>query len=141
MTLHKNILRIDCVNEAERISTFIRQQTVRLKRRGAVIGLSGGIDSALSAALCATALGKDHVLGLMLPDRESHPDSEAFATSHAQQMGIRFEKVDITSVLEAFGSYVKRDAVARSLFPEFTKDYKLKITLPSEGVGPKSHLI
>jgi NAD+ synthase len=132
MTLHKNILRIDCVNEAERISSFIRQQTVRLKRRGAVIGLSGGIDSALSAALCVKALGKDHVLGLMLPDRESHPDSEAFATSHAQQMGIRFEKVDITSVLEAFGSYVKRDAVARSLFPEFTKDYKLKITLPAD---------
>lgn len=132
MALHQDALKLDCPTEAARICDFIRQQTVRLKRRGAVVGLSGGVDSALSAALCVRALGKDHVLGLMLPDKESHPDSEAFATSHARQLGIRFEKIDITPVLEAFGSYDKRDAVARSLFPEFTRDYRLKITLPAD---------
>ena len=132
MNFHKNILTIDCAKEAERICGFIRQQTMRLKRHGAVIGLSGGIDSALSAALCVKALGREKVFGLMLPDKESNPDSEAFATRHAQRLGIRFEKVDISPVLEAFGSYEKRDAVARSIFPEFTKEYKLKITLPAD---------
>ncbi len=131
MALHPDALKIDCANEAARVCGFIREQTMRLKRRGAVIGLSGGVDSALSAALCVRALGKERVLGLMLPDKESHPDSEAFATSHARQLGIQFEKIDITPVLEAFGSYDKRDAVARSVFPEFTRDYRLKITLPA----------
>ncbi len=131
MSFHKEILRIDGAKEAEKIGEFIRQQTKRLRRHGAVIGLSGGIDSALSAALCVQALGKDKVFGLMLPDKESSPDSEAFATRHAQQLGIRYEVVNISPVLEAFGSYEKRDAVARSIFPEFIKDYKLKITLPA----------
>jgi len=132
MSFHKDILKIDCAREAERICSFIRQQTLRLKRKGAVIGLSGGIDSALSAALCVKALGRDKVLGMMLPDKESHPDSEAFASRHAQQLGITFERVDISPVLEAFGSYEKRDAVARSIFPDFAEDYKLKITLPAD---------
>ncbi len=131
MSFNKDILRIDGAKEAEKIGEFIRQQTKRLRRQGAVIGLSGGIDSALSAAMCVQALGKDKVFGLMLPDKESSPDSEAFATRHAQQLGIRYEVVDISPVLEAFGSYEKRDAVARSIFPEFIKDYKLKITLPA----------
>ena len=132
MNFNKDVLKIDCAREAERVANFIRQQTMRLKRSGAVIGLSGGVDSALSAAACVRALGKDKVLGLMLPDKESSPDSEAFATTHAQQLGIAFEKVDISPMLEAFGSYEKRDAVARSIFPEFTSEYRLKITLPSD---------
>jgi NAD+ synthase len=132
MSFHKDILKIDCAKEAERICDFLRQQTLRLKRHGAVIGLSGGIDSALSAALCVKALGKDKVLGIMLPDKESSPDSERFATRHAECLGISLEKVDISPMLEAFESYEKRDAVARSIFPEFTKNYKLKITLPSD---------
>ncbi len=132
INFHKDVLNIDCSKEAERIGKFIREQAVRLKRYGAVIGLSGGVDSALSAALCVRALGKDKVWGLMLPDKESSPDSEEFGTRHARKLGIRCEKVDITPVLQAFGSYEKRDAVAHSIFPEFTSEYKLKITLPSD---------
>ncbi len=129
---HKEILNLDCGLETNRIVQFLRSQTMRLKRRGAVIGLSGGIDSALSAALSVQALGKDKVYGLVLPDKESSPQSEEFARRHAQQLGIRLEKVDITPMLEAFGTYEKRDAVARSIFREFTSEYKLKITLPED---------
>ncbi|HNQ50084.1 MAG TPA: NAD(+) synthase [Candidatus Omnitrophota bacterium] len=132
MIYSKDILKIDCPRETDRICEFIRQQLLRLKRDGAVIGLSGGIDSALSAALCVKALGKDKVFGLMLPDKESSAQSEEFALKHAQQLGIRAETVPITPMLEAFGTYEKRDSIARSIFPEFTKDYKLKITLPSD---------
>lgn len=138
MTFFKDVLKIDCVNEADRICDFIRQQVLRLHRDGAIIGLSGGIDSALSAALCVKALGKDKVFGLMLPDKESSPDSEAFAEKHARQLGIKAETVNITPVLEAFGTYEKRDAIARSIFPEFTQGYKLKITLPADVINKNS---
>ena len=138
MNFTKDILKIDCAKEADRICDFIRNQLLRLKRDGAVIGLSGGIDSALSAALCVKALGKDKVFGLMLPDKESNPQSEEFARKHAQQLGIRAETVPITPMLEAFGTYDKRDSIARSIFPEFNKDYKLKITLPADILNKES---
>ena len=129
---NKDILKINCQSEAERICAFIKDQMMSMHRDGIVIGLSGGIDSALSAALSVRAIGKDKVLGLMLPDKESSPQSAEFAYKHAEQLGIRAETVDITPVLEAFGTYEKRDAVVRSIFPEFDGDYKLKITLPAD---------
>ena len=132
MNFHKEILKIDCESEAERICAFLKGQLQMMRRSGLVIGLSGGIDSALSAALSVKAIGKDKVLGLMLPDKESSPQSAEFAAKHAAQLGICPTLVDITPVLEAFGTYEKRDAVARSIFPEFGVGYKLKITLPPD---------
>ncbi len=132
MTFTKDILKINCEQEAARISTFIQAQIQDMHREGVVIGLSGGIDSALSSALSVKAIGKDKVFGLILPDKESSPQSAEFAAKHAQQMGIKVETLDITPVLEAFGTYEKRDAVAKSIFPEFTQGYKLKITLPGD---------
>ncbi len=66
MDFHKDILRMDCESEAERICSFIQQQVRAMKRDGIVIGLSGGVDSAVSAAICVKALGKDKVFGLTL---------------------------------------------------------------------------
>jgi len=132
MKFTKDILKINASQEFDRISAFIRQQTLEMKRDGAVIALSGGVDSALSGSLCVKALGKDKVFGLILPDKESSPDSEKFALKQSNKLGIITEKVDITPMLEAFGTYQKRDDVARSIFPEFTRDYKLKITLPQD---------
>ena len=132
MNFHMEILKIDCESEAGRICAFLKGQLQRMRRSGLVIGLSGGIDSALSAALSVKAIGKDKVLGLMLPDKESSPQSAEFAAKHAAQLGICPTLVDITPVLEAFGTYEKRDAVARSIFPEFGVGYKLKITLPPD---------
>ncbi len=129
---HKDVLKIDCSAETERICAFIVQHTRSLRRQGIVIGISGGIDSALSAALAVRAVGKDKVLGLLLPDKESSPQSATFAAKHADQLGIRAETVDITPVLQAFGTYEKRDDVARAIFPEFSEGYKLKITLPAD---------
>ena len=132
MPFSKEVLRINGEVEADKISGFIRDQTLSLHRDGIIIGLSGGVDSALCAALSVKAIGKDKVLGLMLPDKESSPQSAELATQQAQRIGIRTQLVDITPVLEAFGTYEKRDAVAKSVFPEFSKRHKLKITLPSD---------
>ena len=73
---HKDVLRLDCEAEINKICDFIKEQTLILRRDGIVIGLSGGIDSALCAELCVRALGKKKVLGLILPEKESNPLSK-----------------------------------------------------------------
>ncbi len=132
MNFHRNILRIDCRNEVEHICSFIKQQTIAMKREGIVIGLSGGIDSALSAALSVKALGVEKVFGLILPEKESNPISSKYAKKQAEKLGIKTETIDITPMLKEFGTYEKRDKVIREIFPEYDSGYKLKITLPAD---------
>jgi NAD+ synthase len=132
MGFHKDILKINCAAEAERITSFIKDQVQSMHRKGIVIGLSGGVDSALSASLSVRAVGKDKVLALLLPDKESSPQSAEFATKQAELLGIEALTVEITPILEAFGTYEKRDAVARAIYPEYREGYQLKITLPSD---------
>ena len=132
MKFHKDILKLDSKSEVERICEFIRQELRDMKREGIVIGLSGGIDSALCAALCVEAIGKDKVFGLILPEKESNPISAEYAAKHARKLGIETETVDITPTLEAFGTYRKRDDVIRGVFPEYDSESKSKITLPPD---------
>ena len=132
MDFTRDALKIDCAGEAERIAAFIGEQARTMRRRGAVIGLSGGVDSALSASLAVKVFGRDKVLALLLPDKESSPQSAQFAAREAARLGIEALTVDITPMLEAFGTYKKRDAVARAVRPEFGPDWKLKITLPAD---------
>ncbi|HCO96278.1 MAG TPA: NAD(+) synthase [Phycisphaerales bacterium] len=132
MEFHKDILKCDSKSEVEHICAFIQQQVRAMKRGGIVIGLSGGIDSALCAALCVEALGKDRVFGLILPEKESNPVSAEYAAKHARELGIETETVDITPTLEAFGTYRKRDEMIRSVFPEYSSESKSKITLPAD---------
>ncbi len=132
MRFTKDILKIDCETEAERICTFIRQQVQHQKREGAVVGISGGVDSALAVAVCVRALGKEKVLGLILPEKESSPDSARYAAKLAAKLGIETVTVDITPALEGFGGYRKRDDVIKKIFPEYNQQYKSKITLPPD---------
>ena len=132
MRFHKNILQIDCEAETDRICAFIRQQVSIQKREGAVVGISGGIDSALSSAMCARALGKERVLCLILPEKESNPVSARFASKHAKELGVNTITVDITPTLEGFGTYQKRDEVIMKVFPEYNQRFKSKITLPAD---------
>lgn len=132
MEFHKDILKLDSKSEVERICEFIRQELRDMKRDGIVVGLSGGIDSALCAALCVKAIGQDKVFGLILPEKESNPVSAEYAAKHAHQLGIETEKVDITPTLEAFGTYKKRDDMIRKAFPDYDSKSKSKITLPAD---------
>ena len=130
MKFHKNILRIDPEKEVGRIGEFIQKQVLHMRREGAVIGLSGGIDSALCAELCVDALGKENVFGLILPEKESNPISKEYALKQADKSGIANEIIDIDPVLEGFGTYRRRDEVIKQIFPEYDSHYKIKITLP-----------
>lgn len=132
MKFHRNILTIDPEKETQRISNFIQQQTLSMRRDGAVIGLSGGIDSALCAELCVRALGKEKVFGLILPEKESNPISKEYALKQAREMGIKTETIDISPTLEGFGTYEKRDRVIKEIFPEYNTHYRFKITLPPD---------
>jgi NAD+ synthase len=132
MKFHKDILRIDAAAETERVCEFIRQQVGAMKRDGAVVGVSGGIDSAVAAALCSRALGKDQVLGLVLPERESNPVSVEYALKHAAKLGIKTVTVDITPALEGLGTYQKRNEFIKKIFPEYSDGYTSKITLPPD---------
>lgn len=126
----KDILKLDCKSEIERICSFIKKQIINMRRDGVVLGLSGGIDSALSAELCVKALGKEYVLGLILPEKDSNPVSSKYAKKQAEKLDIETEEIDITSVLESFGTYKKRDSIIKNIFPDYNNDYKLKLTLP-----------
>ena len=125
------ILAIDPQLETERICQFIREMTLKkFKRKGAVVGLSGGIDSAVVSELCVRALENDRVLGLLLPEKESNPISLEYAQKQARKMGIETAVADITDHLTSLGVYQNRDAVIESMFPGFNSSYKFHITLP-----------
>jgi len=131
MKFPKSVLDINPGHEVSRISDFIRKMAFKeFKRRGAVIGLSGGIDSAVVAELCVRALGREKVLGLLLPEKESNPISLEYGRKQAKKMGIETETVDITENLSSLGVYQNRDVVIKGIFPEFNDSYKFYITLP-----------
>jgi NAD+ synthase len=132
LSFNKDILKIDCSAETDRICSFIHDQVTEMKRDGAVIGVSGGIDSAVCSALCVRALGKDKVLGLLLPERESNEASAVYAAKHSHAIGLNTLTADITPTLMGFGTYEKRDKVIKSIFPEFDASYGSKIVLPSD---------
>ncbi len=132
---NKQVLQLNCAEEADRISIFIREQMREMKKEGIVIGLSGGIDSALSSELSVKAIGPEKVLGLIMPEKESNPVSEQFALKHAQKLGIKTEKIDLTPVLEGLDSYTRRDSVIKELFPEYGEGYRFKLTLPPDLLG------
>jgi len=132
MKFSKDVLLIDCAKEESRICDFIREQTISMRREGAVVGISGGIDSALSAYLCVKALGADKVRGLILPEKESNPISQEYAWKLAKKLGIKAEEIDLTPALEKMGTYSRRDAVVKDIFPDYNNSFRMKITLPPD---------
>src|ERR1039458_1170137 len=126
-----DLLHIDCAKEVDRIANAIRDLVFKqFKRKGAVVGVSGGIDSSVVAALCAYALGKDHVVALFMPEAESAADTLALSDLLADSLGIKSILENITPILEGAGCYRRRDESIRTVFPEYGEGYKCKIVLP-----------
>jgi NAD+ synthase len=131
--IKQDILAIDIEAEVD-ILTLLLKRTIRKKMRryGAVVGISGGIDSSVVLGLCARALGPENVIGVLLPEKESDSLSSDLACLVAQHFGVTPQTTDITPVLEAFGCYKQRDEAVRRMFPEYDPEqgYTCKITLP-----------
>jgi len=108
------VLAIDCARETDRIAAFISDFVERREADGIVLGLSGGIDSAVVAALSARALPPDRVTALFLPERDSSPESVEDARLLAERLRIPYQVRDITAALEALGCYrTKASGVVR----------------------------
>ena len=133
----KDIILLDNPEEAvnsiiEKLKNDILQV---FKRNGAVVGISGGIDSSVCLALAAKAFGPEKVLGIMLPEKDSSPDSEILARDLAVKFGVRAIKEEITSALSGFGCYQRRDEAVNRVFPEYDpKTYKMKIGIKQSGL-------
>jgi len=129
------LLSIDPATEVDRIVKLL-QETIHKKmhRYGAVVGVSGGIDSSVVLALCVRTFGPDHVLAIIMPEKESNPETREIASTLAKHYGVASIFEDITPVLAAFGCYRQRDEAIKSLFPEYDPEagYKCKIVLPPD---------
>jgi len=133
MAFNLDVLRIDPAQELQRLSQFLVEQVSGIfRRKGIVVGLSGGVDSACIAAIAVHALGKEKVVGLVLPETESNPISSEYATKHAQSLGIEHRQVAITGTVDSVVPYSARDAFIRKLVPEYQPGYKYNITLPTD---------
>ncbi|WDT75061.1 MAG: NAD(+) synthase [Candidatus Manganitrophus sp.] len=125
----KDVLNINAAEVTEKIEKALREQVAQLKRRGVVVGLSGGIDSSVTAALCTKALGRERVLGLFMPELDSSDDSMKLGRLLADSLGVESIVEDIGPLLEAAGCYRRRDEAIRAQVPEYRKGYKSKIVL------------
>lgn len=132
------LLNIDPAAETTRICGLMRTSVSRsLRRQGAVVALSGGIDSSVTAALAATAFGAERVVGLLMPERDSASDTLRLSTSVAETYRIRTEYECITSVLESLGCYERQDEAYRRAVPAYGPGWKAKIVLPAVTEQPR----
>lgn len=134
--LGPHVLAYDVEAEADRICTWMVEALGRtLHRRGVVVGMSGGVDSSVCAALAVRALGASRVLGLLMPERDSRPEGTELGRTVAERLGVRHEVHDISATLEAIGCYSLRDDAVRSVFPDYGADWQCKIAIAGGSTG------
>jgi len=133
-------LKLDEAAETARIAERIRELLrSHLHRRGLVVAISGGVDSAVCAALAVCAVGCERVFGLLLPERDSASESAVRGRQVVERLGIAHEEFDIASVLDALGCYRWRDAAIRAVFPAYTDAWKNKIVIAGGRTGHFNH--
>ena len=133
MKFNLDVLKIDPVQHLEKLTKFIvDQMNVVFRRKGIIVGLSGGIDSACIAAVAVHAIGKEKVIGLVLPESESNPISSEYAIKHAQVLDIEHRQINITPTVDSIVQYKWRDEFIQKLIPEYKPNYKYNITLPTD---------
>src|SRR5262245_50400473 len=129
--LSAEMLRLDAEAETERITAWIRNVVFHnFRRRGAVIGVSGGIDSSVVAFLCARALGNDRIQILFTPEADSSPDSLRLGRLVAEALNAKAKVEDISAILTGARCYERRDDAVRLVVPDYGPGYKCKIVLP-----------
>ena len=131
--MNRDVLRMDAAAETDRIVQWLKDNVRGFHRMGAVLGISGGIDSSVCLALSVKAFGPERVVPLLLPDKDSDPISEDLARALAAHYGTTAILEPVTPALEGLGCYERRDEAIARVFPEYdaAAGYKAKIVLPS----------
>jgi NAD+ synthase len=130
VTFSRDILSMNLEQTTTTLTQRLRDTVLSsLKRRGVIVAVSGGVDSACVAALATRALGPERVHALLLPERESSDESLALGEELCRGLSIPWTTVDITPVLSALQCYEARDAAVRSVFPAFRPEMPWKIVL------------
>jgi NAD+ synthase len=125
-------LRLDAERAVGEIAEGISETILRrLRKRGAVVAVSGGIDSSVAAALCVRALGTKRVLALLLPESESSGDTLDLSNLLVEHLGVESVVEDITPLLEAAGCYRRRDEAIAQVVPGYGAGWRAKLVLPS----------
>ena len=128
----KDLLRIDPAKEVEKICKRLREfLTKKLKRRGLVVALSGGIDSSVTTALAARAIGPERVLALLMPERHSSENTLMLSTTVADHFGVEKVHEDISDILDALGFYQRYDSAVKRVIPKYGQGWKSKIITPN----------
>ncbi|MFZ5893637.1 MAG: NAD(+) synthase [Myxococcota bacterium] len=123
------VLDLDLSATVDRICERIKESVATMRKRGAVVAISGGIDSSVCAALSTRALGREHVLFLILPERDSSAKSGRLGNMLAEHLGVERIVCDIAPTLEAIGCYRWRDDAIRAVFPDYGEGWKNKIVI------------
>jgi NAD+ synthase len=129
--LDASVLDIDPEAVTEEIVAKLRSLVGSMRRRGAVVGVSGGIDSSVTVALAARAFGADRTVALLMPEVDSDDDTLALSRSVTDTLGVRVVVENIVPILTAAGCYERRDAAVREVVPDYGEGWKFKIVLPS----------
>jgi len=133
----KDIILLDNIESVvKEIITKLREDVLnKMRRYGGIVGISGGIDSSVCLALAAQAFGPEKVLGIMMPEKDSSPESEILARELADKFGVRAIKEEITGALSGFKCYERRDKAVRNVFPEYDPaTFKMKIGIKQSGL-------
>ena len=132
MPFSADALKIDPAKEVDRIVAGMRQHAGReFKKRGGVLGVSGGVDSSVVLALSVRAFGPKKVLVVLMPEKDSSPENFILTRKLVQQFGVDSIVEDMSPSLAGFGCYQRRDEAIKSVFPEYDISYRAKIVLPN----------
>ena len=127
-----DVLRIDPEETTNEIVDALRRIVGRdLRRRGGVVGVSGGIDSSVTVSLCARAFGPERTLAVLMPEADSDDETVDISRLVADSLGVQTVLEDITEILSATRCYERRDEAVRRVIPQFGEGWKFKIVLPS----------
>jgi len=131
------ILLEDVPGVVDQIAEKLRRDVhENMRRYGAVVGVSGGIDSSVCLALAVTAFGPDKVTAIMMPEQDSSPESEMLARELAAKFGVKSLFLEnLTPTLKGFQCYERRDEAVKRAFPEYDPStYKMKIGVKQSGL-------